>query len=319
MKNKFIYIWGVLFLLALIGIGCIIYNYNKEGKGMDSPQRSFIEGIIKSVDEGILIVEISSEESPIKQWEIVAIRIPEESMDEEYRARDRIKMYYFIPCDYVEGHIWEPDKIVVYQRADVEETTPEPEKVTTAITPKDESNYDSERIKITKWDITQNGIRIPLMITVDDVEYEYTYGDGIGLESIKGSDGTSIELKYCEVHMEETKNGRSVKYFYDYDPYGNRAYDGFEYEGKRYTYQYNIMPFITGVLDENNKLVAEYKYIPKSQKGYEIQVTNHTEDNIGYVNSVRYVGYYYDEVTGFVFKGGEVNNAVSGRYEKLKG
>ena len=193
-----------------------------------------------------------------------------------------------------------------------------PEEETTTSEPQDESNYDNERIKVTKWDMTQAGIRMPLRIVVNDIEYEYDYDvSDDSTFSIKGSDGTSIKLMFGAEYSEENKNGRMVKYFYKRFMYPDVDYSGFEYEGKKYTYQYGKDVYITGILDGDNKLVAEYKYI-QGDKGDKIEVINYTEDNIGDVNSVRFNSQYYDEITGFVIMG-EAYNIVNGELQSLKG
>ena len=112
MKNKFVYIWGVLLLLALIGIGCIIYKYNKEGKGMDGPQRLRIGGVVTAVDDDILEIKVTSEDGDIKQGEVINVKIPNEDQEEGFVVGDEIKIYYFIPCNYIEGQIWEPHQVV---------------------------------------------------------------------------------------------------------------------------------------------------------------------------------------------------------------
>lgn len=199
--------------------------------------------------------------------------------------------------------------------AEGNETTTE-ETITT--TPKNEANYDAERIKVTKWDMNSYGTRIPLKIVVNDIEYEYDYDvSDESIFSIKGSDGTSIELLFEAEFSEENKNGRIVKYFYKKNMYPIVQYNGFEYEGKKYTYQYGKDVYITGILDADNKLVAEYRYI-QGNKGDEVEVVNYTEDNIGDVNSVRFNSQYYDEITGFVIQG-EAYNIVNGELQSLKG
>ena len=200
-----------------------------------------------------------------------------------------------------------------------EVTTTSPEETTTS-KPQDEANYDTERIKVTKWDMLSNGERIPLEVTVEDVTYEYVYDEIWLLKSIKGSDGTNIELDRTH-GLEVNINGRIVKYIPE-DKLSNACrYKGFEYEGKSYSYRYENM-VITGILDENNNLVAEYKYILNS-KGNKIEVINCTELGIGDINSLRYGGYYYHDITGFVFGDGfyydSVTTVIGFEYQPLRG
>ena len=198
---------------------------------------------------------------------------------------------------------------------ETETTTAEKE---TSISLRDEPNYDTERIKATKWDMTSGGQRVLLEAIVDGVTYEYVYVFPGGLTAIKGSDGSCVEL----VGSVEKKNGRTVKYIVEGDHRRGNTYEGFEYEGKKYTYVFKRMKedskFITGIVDDENYLVAEYKYI-SGNKGTTIEVTNYTEDNIGDINSVRYNGHYWDEITGFVYADVQFNSVINGEYQQLRG
>ncbi len=198
-----------------------------------------------------------------------------------------------------------------------EGTTATSEKETTTAVSIDAPNYDTDKIKIIEWSTNSYGGRIPSKIIVNDITYEYAYDDTGLLQSIKGTDGTSVELKLYDGYKEIIKDGTKVKYF----PYADEmkyGSTGFEYEGKKYTYRYNDMNFITGIFDENDNLVAEYKYSSRDN-GCEIEVINHTDDNIGDINSLRYSGRYYDDATGFVFWGKTVNNVLFYKIEPLKG
>ena len=201
------------------------------------------------------------------------------------------------------------------------ETTTVDKETTTSF--RDEPNYDTERIKATKWDMTKYGQRVLLEAIVDGVTYEYVY-DTVLLLAIKGSDGTLIELKHENGDIEEIKNGRTVKYFGEGNIRLTNDYEGFEYEGKKYTYVFKRMGegyrhyFITGIVDDENFLVAEYKYI-SGNKGTTIEVINYTEDNIGDINSVRYDGHYWDEITGFVYYYGQFHNVIDYEYQPLRG
>ena len=205
-----------------------------------------------------------------------------------------------------------------------EVTTTSPEEETTTTKPQEEINYDKERIKVTKWDMNSYGCRIPLKVIVDGVTYEYIYDETLRLRAIKGSDGTSIELRVCDEGYKEDRNGITVIYFHAQEPREGDRYIGFEYQGKKYTYEFTwqeegcLNRFITGILDEDNKLVAEYKYIYEPNRTI-IEVINHTEDNIGDINSMRYGGNYYDRATGFVRIGSFVYTVVNANYEWLKG
>lgn len=198
---------------------------------------------------------------------------------------------------------------------------PEVEDETTA-KPKDNPNYDTDIINITEWeeyivdpnDRYKTTMFRPKKIVVRGVEYVYTYNSK--LAAITGSDGTDIKLEYStgdEHYIIEHKNGKTVKYL-EYTPYfsnptGYVAY-AFEYEGKRYTYVFDILDRIRDILDEDGNKVASYKYT-SLEKGTSIEVTNYTDDNIGDVNSIRYKGYYVDAATGFAFYHKNIYNVIN--------
>lgn len=69
---------------------------------------------------------------------------------------------------------------------------------------------------------------------------------------------------------------------------------GFVLNGKPYQYLYNGLGNLVRVFDaKTGRIAAEYSYTAFGS----CTVTNHTEENIGNQNPIRYKGYYYDEET----------------------
>ena len=73
---------------------------------------------------------------------------------------------------------------------------------------------------------------------------------------------------------------------------------GFVLNGKPYQYLYNGLGNLVRVFDaKTGRIAAEYSYTAFGS----CTVTNHTEENIGDQNPIRYKGYYYDEETGLYY------------------
>lgn len=201
-----------------------------------------------------------------------------------------------------------------------EETTEKPTEK-----PFDNSKYDKSKINILEWeeyiedpnDRYETTMFRPQKISVEGVEYIYTYTDNNRLLSIAGSDGTDIKLEHnpeSDCYIREYKNGRNIKYILKPSdiPVVGRSFEiiGFEYDGNIYTYRYDIFNRISGIMDKDGVIVAKYKYVGL-EKCTSIEVTNCTEDNIGDVNSLRYEGHYVDEATGFSFYFANIYNVVN--------
>lgn len=201
-----------------------------------------------------------------------------------------------------------------------EETTEKPTEK-----PFDNSKYDKSKINILEWeeyiedpnDRYETTMFRPQKISVEGVEYIYTYTDNNRLLSIAGSNGTDIQLEHnseSDCYIREYKNGRNIKYILKPSdiPVVGRPFEiiGFEYDGNIYTYRYDIFNRISGIMDKDGVIVAKYKYVGL-EKCTSIEVTNCTEDNIGDVNSLRYEGHYVDEATGFSFYFANIYNVIN--------
>jgi RHS repeat-associated protein len=80
-------------------------------------------------------------------------------------------------------------------------------------------------------------------------------------------------------------------------------------DAKVYSYRKNIMGDVLGIYDENGR-VATYIY---DAWGNHV-VANHTADNIGDFNAIRYRGYYYDSETGFYYLKSRYYDPQLGRF-----
>lgn len=92
----------------------------------------------------------------------------------------------------------------------------------------------------------------------------------------------------------------------------------FNYNGKDYTYFYNLQGDIIGIFDEQNNIVAKYTYDTwgklisiVDQNGND--VTNDVT-HIGYINPLRYRGYYYDSETKLYYLNSRYYDPETGRF-----
>jgi len=80
--------------------------------------------------------------------------------------------------------------------------------------------------------------------------------------------------------------------------YGVDGITGFTFNGVPYYYRKNLQGDITHIFAEDRAtILAEYKY----NAWGEHTITNHTPDNIGDLNPIRYRGYYYDTETNLYY------------------
>lgn len=116
MKNKFVYIWGALFLIAIISIIC--YSRRQFSDNEDRiirPCRFSINAVIEAVNGNLFDVVITSEDSEIKKGTNLTVRVPNnfKKLESILTPGNKITIHYFTPCNYVEGEIWEPDDISI--------------------------------------------------------------------------------------------------------------------------------------------------------------------------------------------------------------
>ena len=77
MKNKFVYIWGALFLIAIVSIIC--YSRRQFSDNEDRiirPCRFSINAVIEAVNGNLFDVVITSEDSEIKKGTNLTVRVP---------------------------------------------------------------------------------------------------------------------------------------------------------------------------------------------------------------------------------------------------
>ena len=98
--------------------------------------------------------------------------------------------------------------------------------------------------------------------------------------------------------IKETRKSYTLEYFYGLN--GMKAY---KFNDKLYYYIKNPFGDVSRIADENNNIVAEYRYDAfGNHKVYNPDYTENTStDFIGNINPIRYRGYYYDTETNLYF------------------
>lgn len=115
MKNKFVYIWGALFVIAIGILIYAIYKGTNKNDHMIGPCRFSIGAVVDAVNEDLIDITITSKDCSIKEGTKLTARIPESFIRKNLTLipGNNIKIYYFDYHKYVEGEIWEPDDIFI--------------------------------------------------------------------------------------------------------------------------------------------------------------------------------------------------------------
>ncbi len=122
--------------------------------------------------------------------------------------------------------------------------------------------------KVTSYSYNSDGLRTKR--TVDGVDYDYTWRDGLLTHQKQGNN---------ELH-----------FFYD----SKSSIIGFTLNGGAYTYLKNLQGDVIGIVDGNGNKLAEYSY---DSWGNIISQSG----PLSYINPIRYKGYYYDSDTGMYY------------------
>ncbi len=111
--------------------------------------------------------------------------------------------------------------------------------------------------------------------------------------------------------LSETDYNGTITYYY-----GNSGVIGFNYDGTDYYYRKNILGDVLEIYTANGVKVASYAYDAwGNHKIYDIYGDEVTDDShIGYINPIRYRGYYYDVETGLYYLQTRYYDPETGRF-----
>ena len=132
---------------------------------------------------------------------------------------------------------------------------------------------------------------------------EFAYNDN-GLRTNKKANGVTCSYLWDgNKLLQETNGTTSLKYYY-----GAGGIIGFSYNGVDYFYRKNLQGDVIGIYTSSGAKVVSYVY--DAWGNHKIFDASGNEaistTNIGYINPIRYRGYYYDNETGLYY--------VSSRY-----
>ena len=142
-----------------------------------------------------------------------------------------------------------------------------------------------------------------------DVEFTY---NADGLRTSKKVNGVTYSyLLSGSKILQETFGSSTIKYYY-----GHGDIVGFNYNGVDYYYRKNLQGDIIEIYTASGTKVAGYEYDAwGNHKIYDANGNEVTsETHIGYINPIRYRGYYYDVETGLYYVSNRYYDAEVGRW-----
>ena len=142
-------------------------------------------------------------------------------------------------------------------------------------------------------------------VTDGESSYAYAY-DGDGNRISKTVNGVTTEFVYVDGKLLGLKKGQDkLQFLYDET---DTAY-GFIHNGMPYYYDINLQGEIVGILDRNNNYVVTYIY---DVWGALVYVAG--DYSVGFLNPLRYRGYFYDDETGFYYLQSRYYDPEVGRF-----
>ena len=145
------------------------------------------------------------------------------------------------------------------------------------------------------------------LASATDGETVITYAyDGDGNRIRKTVNGETTEYEYIDGKLLGLQKGQDKLQFL-YDETGT-AY-GFIHNGMPYYYDINLQGEIVGILDRNNNYVVTYIY---DVWGALVYVAG--DYSVGFLNPLRYRGYFYDDETGFYYLQSRYYDPEVGRF-----
>lgn len=145
-----------------------------------------------------------------------------------------------------------------------------------------------------------------------NVSFEY---DENGIRTQKAVNNVKTEFITSGIKVLAQKTGDNIL-IWQTDSNGNTL--GFTYNGTQYFYLKNLQGDIIGITDTAGEVVAEYKYdswgkLISITDGQGVDKTTDTSF-IGYINPIRYRGYYYDCETGLYYLNARYYDPELGRF-----
>lgn len=145
-----------------------------------------------------------------------------------------------------------------------------------------------------------------------DINYKY---DGAGIRTCKTVNGVTTKFVTSGIQVLAQRTGDDV---ITWQIDGNGIVVGFNRGGTQYFYLKNVQGDVIGITDTSGNVVASYTY---DSWGKLISITDadgndRTSDSthIGYINPIRYRGYYYDSETELYYLNARYYDPEIGRF-----
>ena len=156
---------------------------------------------------------------------------------------------------------------------------------------------------------TLNWTKVRRLAKFGDVEFTYNAN---GLRTNKTANGVTHSYLWSGTKLLQEANGTTlIKYYYSFD-----GIIGFSYNGVDYFYRKNLQGDVIGIYTSSGAKVASYVYDAWGNhkifdaSGNEVTYTTH----IGYINPIRYRGYYYDNETKLYYVSSRYYDPKIGRF-----
>lgn len=147
-----------------------------------------------------------------------------------------------------------------------------------------------------------------------NVNAEFKYDEGV-IRTQKIVNGVQTDFITSDIKLLGQKTGENVL-LWQVDGSGNTI--GFNYNNIPYFYMKNLQGDIVGITDASGNIVAKYTYdswgkLISIKDASDVDKT--TDDTfIGYINPLRYRGYYYDSETGLYYLNARYYDPEVGRF-----
>lgn len=140
-------------------------------------------------------------------------------------------------------------------------------------------------------------------------DYHYAYNEqGIRIKKVIGSTTHKYYVAGNKIIAEERIEDGNSKLL-KFKHLGNKVV-GFDYENRDYYYIRNIQGDVVGIITKEGTRVATYVYDAWGNH----EVISHAGYDIGYVNPIRYRGYYYDSETQLYYLNARYYDSEVGRF-----
>ena len=154
--------------------------------------------------------------------------------------------------------------------------------------------------------------KVRKLASFDNIQFKY---NASGIRYQKYNEITEKTTNYTldgDRILKETDGTNTITYYYA----NGNAPIGFNYNGTDYYFCKNIQGDVVGIYNASGHIVVKYVY--DAWGNHKIYDANNNEvtstSHIGYINPIRYRGYYFDVETGLYYLGARYYDPETGRF-----